>query len=221
MIEQTQDARANAPTDATLLAAAGVLSPSGDADGRASCDCADVAAYLDGELGRAESEAFERHLAACRACANELAEQRRLLCLLDVAFSRAQKGVELPEDFVRVVKARAQTDMTGTRGKSERRLVALVVAALASVALVLLGGRIVGGIAPLRAALGAALSICDMIFHTFAEALAGLLFILRGVGRYLATEPNGVGASVLLVLAVSLAALLRLLSDYRRERLTD
>lgn len=189
---------------------------------RSACDCADVAAYLDGELSVAESTSFENHLASCRTCALALAEQRRLLCLLDIAFTRAQRKVELPEDFVRVVKARAQTDMTSVRHTSERRRAALVVASLALIASALLGGRVLHiGLAPLRAALGAALSISDMIFHTLSEAVAGVLFILRGVGRQLATEPRGGGALLLLLLACALAALLRLVSDYHRERLPD
>jgi hypothetical protein len=211
MNEATQESSLSATGDAAMLFAP-----------RSACDCTDVAAYLDGELSVAESETFEGHLASCRTCADALSEQRRLLCLLDVAFSRAQRKVELPEDFVRVVKARAQTDMTSVRGTSERRRAALVVVALALVASALLGGRVLGGgIATLGAAAGAALSIFDMIFHTLAEAMAGLLFILRGVGRHLATEPGGVGALVLLLLACSLAALLRLVSDYHRERLPD
>lgn len=186
------------------------------------CDCTDVAAYLDGELSIAESASFERHIASCRACALALAEQRRLLCLLDAAFSRVHKRVELPEEFVRVVKARAQTDMTSARHASEGRRAALVVATLFLIACALLGGRIFAvGLTPLRAAAGAVLSISGMIFHTFSEAAAGLLFILRSVGRYLATEPRGGGTLVLLLLACALAALLRLVSDYHRERLTD
>ncbi|HVG28925.1 MAG TPA: zf-HC2 domain-containing protein, partial [Pyrinomonadaceae bacterium] len=82
---------------------------------RPPCGCTDVAAYLDGELSVAESSSFEEHLLACAPCAAALSEQRRLLCLLDAAFARAQKKVELPEDFARVVKARAQTDMTSVR----------------------------------------------------------------------------------------------------------
>jgi hypothetical protein len=189
---------------------------------RSPCDCTDVAAYLDGELSIAESASFELHIASCRTCADALAEQRRLLCLLDAAFSRGHKRVELPEEFVRVVKARAQTDMTSVRHASEGRRAALVVAALFLLACALLSGRIFAvGLAPLRAAAGAVLSISDMIFHTFSEAAAGLLFILRSIGRQLATEPRGGGALVLLLLACALAALLRLVSDYHRERLPD
>jgi anti-sigma factor RsiW len=189
---------------------------------RASCGCTDVAAYLDGELSVAESSTFEEHLLACAPCARALSEQRRLLCLLDAAFARAQKKVELPEDFARVVKARAQTDMTSVRRSGERRRAALLCLALAALALALLGVRAVGeGLLPLRAAVGAALSILDMIFHTVAEGFAGAALILRSAGRFVATEPGGVRASLFVALALSVFALLRLINKYHRERLPD
>lgn len=192
----------------------------GDSD--RPCACADVAAYLDGELSVAESSTFEAHLASCRFCARALAEQRRLLCLLDAAFARAQRKVELPADFVRVVKARAQTDMTCVRRRSEKRRAAVVCLALAALAAALLGGRVFGeGLTPLRAAAGALASVLDMALHTASEAFAGGLVILRGLGRHFAGEPRGIGAGAVLVLACALAALLRLISNYHRERLPD
>ena len=193
-----------------------------DGGARPPCDCTDVAAYLDGELSVAESSSFEDHLRACAPCAAALSEQRRLLCLLDAAFARAQKKVELPEDFARVVKARAQTDMTGVRRVSERRRAVLLCLALAALALSLLGARAVGeGLLPLRAAAGASLSILDMIFHAAAEAFAGAALILRSAGRFVATEPGGVRASLLVALALAVLALLRLINNYHRERLPD
>jgi anti-sigma factor RsiW len=196
--------------------------PARDDGARPSCDCTDVAAYLDGELSVAESSSFEDHLRACAPCAGALSEQRRLLCILDAAFARAQKKVELPEDFARVVKARAQTDMTSVRRVGERRRAALLCLALAALALALLGVRAIGeGLLPLRAAFGAGLSILDMIFHTAAEGFAGAALILRSAGRFVATESGGVRASFFVALALAVFALLRLINNYHRERLPD
>ena len=193
-----------------------------DNGARPPCDCTDVAAYLDGELSVAESSSFEEHLSACAPCAAALSEQRRLLCLLDAAFARAQKKVELPEDFARVVKARAQTAMTSVRRVGERRRAALLCLALAALALALLGARAVGeGLLPLRAGIGASLSILDMIFHAAAEGFAGAALILRSAGRFFAAEPGGVRASLLVALALAVLALLRLINNYHRERLPD
>jgi predicted anti-sigma-YlaC factor YlaD len=203
-------------------AATGAAGPTRAGEEARPCGCTDVAAYLDGELSVAESSTFEAHLRACAPCAGALSEQRRLLCLLDAAFARAQKRVELPEDFARVVKARAQTDMTSVRRAGERRRAALLCLALAALALALLGRTAVGeGLLPLRAALGAGLSVLDMIFHAAAEAFAGGALILRSAGRFVATEPGGVRASLFVALAVAVCALLRLINNYHRERLPD
>jgi anti-sigma factor RsiW len=187
-----------------------------------ACDCADVAAYLDGELSIAESSAFESHLASCRSCAGALAEQRRLLCLLDAAFARAQRKVDLPEDFVRVVKARAQTDMRCVRRKSEKWRALALCFGLAALAFALLGARATAeGLTPLRAAAGALGSILDMLFHTLREAAAGALLILRGFGRYLATGTGSAGVALLVALACAVVALFVLINNYHRERLPD
>ncbi|HEX8852022.1 MAG TPA: zf-HC2 domain-containing protein, partial [Pyrinomonadaceae bacterium] len=97
-----------------------------------SCRRAETAAaYLDGELDAAEALLFESHLRECSVCAAALLEQRRLLCLLDTAFAaREEACAALPKDFARVVTARAQTDMSGLRSKSEHRTALKICAAL-------------------------------------------------------------------------------------------
>jgi anti-sigma factor RsiW len=190
-------------------------------DARAACDCADVAAYLDGELSVAESSLFEQHLASCRACAIALAEQRRLLCLLDAAFARTRGQVDLPEDFARVVKARAQTDMTSVRRVAERRRALILCLALGALALVLfvVFGK---GVAPLGAAAGALLSMLRVVFHVAAQALAGAALVLRSLGRYLTSETDGLArVAIFAALACAVLLLLRLISDYHRQRLPD
>ena len=219
--EATTKAMGGTAYDGALLLA-GDKGALANADVSPACDCADVAAYLDGELNVAESSTFESHLASCRICSGALAEQRRLLCLLDVAFARAQRKVELPEDFVRVVKARAQTDMTCVRRNSEKWRALLLCLGLAALSFALLGSRVVGeGVAPLRAAAGALGTGLDMIFHAAAQAAAGALLILRGLGRYLSTETRGAGTGLVVALACAFVALLILINNYHRERLTD
>ncbi|MFL6229826.1 MAG: anti-sigma factor family protein [Pyrinomonadaceae bacterium] len=222
MNEATNRATDKAACDgATAFACDAALLPARDA-APAACDCADVAAYLDGELSVAESSAFESHLASCRSCAGALAEQRRLLCLLDAAFARAQRKVPLPEDFVRVVKARAQTDMRCVRRSSEKWLALALCLGLGALAFALIGGRaLADGLTPLRAAAGALGSILAMLFHAAAEAAAGALVILRGLGRYLSTGTRGAGLAVVAALACAALALVALINNYHRERLPD
>lgn len=187
-------------------------------------DCADVSAYLDGELSAPESSSFERHVKFCVRCAESLDEQRRLLCLLDAAFSRAhKKDAPPPEDFVRVVKARAQTDVRGVRGGTERRRALALTAALACLSLALVGFRAVGdALRPLRTLADALAATLDMTLHTVAELFAGAALILRSVGRLLLSAPGGGGLTfIFTALACALLLLFCLISDYHRRHLPD
>ncbi|MFN2598233.1 MAG: anti-sigma factor [Pyrinomonadaceae bacterium] len=211
------DATTSMETNATADAARNVASD----EAREACDCADVAAYLDGELSVAESSQFEQHLASCKACAAALADQRRLLCLLDAAFARSRGQVDLPEDFARVVKARAQTDMRSVRRGSERRRSLALCLALGAFALALF---VVFGasLAPLGATAGALLSVLRVVFHTAAEAAMGAALVLRSLGRYITSETDGLPRVVVFAaLACAILLLLRLISDYHRQRLHD
>ena len=188
------------------------------------CDCMNVAAYLDGELAAAESSTFEEHVRCCQFCAAALAEQRRLLCLLDATLrpARGEREVELPADFTRVMKARAQTDVRGVRCTSERRRSLALIFALASLSLALVGFRAVGdALTPLRAFAGAVVAVIDMALHTAGEAFAGVALVLRGFGRFLLSSPGGGSAVVLVALACAALLLFRLINNYHRERLRD
>jgi len=80
------------------------------------CQLEEVAAYLDGELTGVALDEFEQHLGSCASCTTELRTQRQLLCTLDVAFNDA-RSFHLPNNFARVVTARAENDLTGMRDR--------------------------------------------------------------------------------------------------------
>jgi anti-sigma factor RsiW len=186
------------------------------------CDCSNVGAYLDGELSAGESASFESHVEGCPPCAAALAEQRRLLCLLDAALRPARgDDAAVPEDFARTMKARAQTDVRGLRRASERRLSLALVAALALLSLALVGaGALAAALTPLRALAGALAAVLDMTLHTAGEGFAGAAFVLRGFGRFLLSSEGG-PAAVLAALACAALLLLRLVAGYHRARLRD
>lgn len=195
-----------------------------DDGARAACDRADAAAYLDGELGVAESASFESHLKSCAPCAAALAEQQRLLCLLDAAFSRAQhRHVEVPADFARVAVARARSDMTRVRRRSEKGLALALASALAVVAFALLGAGFWGELVSLALpAAHAASSLSDMTLRATGSAASGTGVLLRGFGGYLLqSSPPGAHAFVYAALACAVLLLLGLIGKYRRAGLPD
>jgi len=189
------------------------------------CSRADAVAYLDGELDAVAAGEFERHVVSCHVCAGTLAEQRRLLCALDVAFSeQPQRGeFALPENFAQVVTARAQTDMCSLlRRPSEKRRALSLIILLAVASFALLGASNFGAaLAPARSAWNALTTALNVATHTIIETLTGLALILRALGGRLIAEPGSPRLLVWLLFASALFLLLRLITNYHRRRASD
>ena len=192
------------------------------AENEAADPCTDVAAYLDGELDAPDSARFELHTESCAPCATALREQRRLLCVLDAAFGDAQRQFTLPENFTQVVKARAQSDMSGVRLRSEKKRALLLCAGLAAAAFALLGWQTPNELlAPLRALAGALSTALDMAAHTVAEAGAGLALMLRVFSGQLMDESGALRVASYFILAAAIVVLFRLIGSYHRTHLPD
>lgn len=181
----------------------------------------DVAAYLDGELEARACAQFERHLKHCAACSSSLREQRRVLCVLDVAFDGGRRTLDLPANFTEVVAARARADMNGVRGGAERRRALWLCAGLAFLSFLLLGGRTGELFAPVGRAARATGAALDMFFRSVVEAGAASAMMLRVLGGQLTGAPGPVRVALYLALASSLALLFRLISNYHRAHVRD
>jgi anti-sigma factor RsiW len=187
-------------------------------EAQAASPCLDVAAYLDGELDEGAGARFEQHTKTCAPCATALAEQRRLLCVLDAAFGDAQKRIQLPSNFTEIVKARAQSDMSSVRNHSERKRAALLTAGLAALSFALLGWQAWNELfAPVRVAAGVAETLLDMAANAVGEAASGVALTLRVLGGQMLEEP-GAGSSVgtYIIFALIVALLFRLIVSYHR-----
>jgi anti-sigma factor RsiW len=194
-----------------------------DGDAPAAHPCLDVAAYLDGELDPASAARFEGHAKTCAPCTATLAEQRRLLCVLDAAFGRAERQLTLPANFTEVVKARAQSDMSSVRRGCEGRRALLYSAALAALAFALLGRQAWDALfAPLRATAGILVTLLDMTANTASEAASGLALMLGVLGGQMLEEPGALSVVVYVMFAVAVGLLFRLIVRYHRTpRLPD
>jgi anti-sigma factor RsiW len=183
-----------------------------------------VAAYLDGELDAATAERFERHVKGCATCAAALNEQKRLLCLLDVAFpgQRAEQDFALPKDFARVVTAHARTDMSGVRQRSEHRRAVALCALLAVGSFALLGlRRFDAALAPFTGFARAVAGILGMLARALTDAATGAAVILRAVGGHYFAEHLPFKVLTGLLLACAAVLLLRLIGSYHRARVQE
>ncbi|HEX8137605.1 MAG TPA: zf-HC2 domain-containing protein [Pyrinomonadaceae bacterium] len=185
-----------------------------------TCRSDEIAAYLDGELAESARCALERHLAECAPCAEQLREQRRLLCALDMALS-GEHSLPIPKDFARVVAAHAQSDMSGVRARSENRRALCLCLLLATVSAILIGSAALSdaALAPFWALAKPAATVMAFFGRMLYNVGAGLAVISRLGGRLL-FESRPLGLFGCLLFAAALALLPRLIISYHRTRIT-
>lgn len=195
-----------------------------------SCNAAErgqASAYLDGELDPKASNLFEAHIEVCTLCVATLAEQRRLLAVLDAAFSgealREGEVIRLPKNFAEVVTARAQTDMSGLSAPSEKvRALRLSIGLAMMCAFLLLAGAIMfTGDETLSAFASATESVLSMAVRAGRDASAGGTIILRAIGGRFVSQLDSVTFFIWGLFACALIALFRLINSYRGETVSE
>jgi hypothetical protein len=150
-------------------------------DTKNSDDCprADIAAYIDGELAPGEELELEIHLASCKVCAEELNEQKKLLCALDYALE--EKEFELPVNFTKVVVANAESRVSGLRRPKERFNALFVCLALFLVVFVGLGSEAKSVLFSSSRFVEQFLAVGGFITHLVYDIAIGTAVILRSL----------------------------------------
>lgn len=185
------------------------------------CKSEEIAAYLDGELDDAARAEFEQHAGQCPSCAEQLREQRGLLCTLDFALGGESALPMPPANFARVVAAHAQSDMSGVRAPSEHKRALWLCMMLAALSALLIGAAALSEsvVTPLRAITKPLAMMIGFFWHTIYNAGAGVVVISR-VSGHLIFESRPLGIIGCLLLIAALALLPRLIINYHRARIT-
>jgi hypothetical protein len=125
--------------------------------------------------------------------------------------------VTLPADFTRVVRARAQTDMSGVRGRGERARALKICAALALLTCLLLGTTLFSAaVGPLAQAFRAASGVAGVAGRAAVDAGAGAGVIMRAVGGRFVAVSEPLLALQWVAFFGALLLLLRLIVRYHR-----
>jgi hypothetical protein len=184
---------------------------------RDCCRSEEIAAYLDGELEAVAVSLFELHLKACLNCAQELHDQRRLLCALDYAFGEDEQSLALPQNFAQVVATHAESDMSGVRLRIEHGRALRWCIGLSLITFGLLGASLNSSVlVPVKAAARFAASLLGLMWNALYDAGAGLAVILRALGRRFIFEPHPFSLFAFLLFVIALALLPRLIVRYHR-----
>ena len=178
------------------------------------------AAYVDGELDTDLTLLFEDHLDSCAECRAELRAHRLFVCELDAAMLESAE-IPVPDDFSRMVAARAASDMRGVRTRSENRKALTICAVLAFVGFVLLGASARKSLFSFAESFVATVfGLVSFVATTAYDAVSGFAVVFRVLSKKVIIETGSLGPLVGL-LALAILILSRLISNYHRTRATE
>jgi anti-sigma factor RsiW len=185
-----------------------------------TCEELALSAYVEGELDEHANSAIESHLQSCAGCRDTLRAHQSFLCELDSAFM-TPLDVPVPQNFSRIVTARATSDMSSVRSSGEYRKAIAI-----SLSLALIGFPLLGSVArhwlwgSVRRIIGSVSLLADLAWSTAYGATAGALVISRAVARRLVVESGGL-VLLLLLLTCAIIVLSRLITNYHRAHASD
>ena len=179
-----------------------------------------IAAYIDGELEADVTSLFEDHLEACASCRAELRAHQLFICELDAALIDTPE-IPVPANFSRMVAARASSDMSGVRTRSENRKALGICLILALGGFALIGATARDAIFMLgEKFVTTFFGVVGFVSTAVYDTVAGLAVIFRVVSRKVIIE-SGSLAPLLVLLAVAVFVLSRMISNYHRTGATE
>jgi predicted anti-sigma-YlaC factor YlaD len=180
------------------------------------CPRSAIAAYIDGELAPPEEMSLEMHLTVCDICRAHLNEEKKLLNALDFALEEKTE-IEIPENFAKVIAARAESSVSGLRNRRERSTALFLCASLFLFAVAGFG-------AETERVASAFFTVSDKLFavvgfgaNLIYDVSFGTVVILRTLGCKLFFNPAVLAAVAAAFVIVSIVAFPRLFARYNRS----
>ena len=179
-----------------------------------------IAAYVDGELEADVTALFEDHVESCAPCRTELRAHRLFVCELDAALTETGE-IPVPLEFSKMVAARASSDMSGVRTRSENRKALGICLILALGGFALLGATARDAIFMIvEKFVSTFFGVAGFISTAVYDTVAGLAVIFRVLSRKIIVESGSLGPGLVL-LAVAILILSRLIHNYHRTSATE
>jgi anti-sigma factor RsiW len=182
------------------------------------CDQNLIGAYVDGELDADLVVRLDEHLKTCSDCQFELRAHRLFVCELDATLTKSGE-IPVPRDFSRMVAARARSDMSGVRTRSENRKALAICMILALSGFALLGATArYAVLAVIEKFVAKVFSLVEFIVTAIYDAVAGVVVIFKVLSGKV---QSGASGPLLVLLAVGVLLLSRLLSHYHHTGATE
>ena len=172
-----------------------------------TCPREDIFAYLDGELSPDEELHLEFHFAECKNCADEVNAQKKVSNSLEIILEDEMKNIELPENFTKVVTAKAESNVGGLRKKREIKRALWISGGLLFLVTLGLGTKIKGVWLTFESFSEQFSAVIGFVSHLVYDTAVGVSVILRSLSHKFVF---GSFISLFLVMAFFIVAFLSL-----------
>lgn len=142
------------------------------------CPQPEIIPYLDGELSLADEGLLEFHLSECETCQKELNEQKKLLSVMNFAFTEKEELV-LPKDFAKVVAVRAESNVSGLRCRKERKIAFYSSFGLLVLFLIGFSGNFSSFFTPVAKFIEPIIGFISIVFYFVFDLLIGITAIVK------------------------------------------
>lgn len=179
------------------------------------CPRTDISAYIDGELTSDDELHLEHHLAECSLCSAELNEQKNFLRALDICLD-AEREIELPKDFLKIVVAKAESNVSGLRQPKERFNAVFVCAALFLLVVFGLGSEINSVIGTFIKFGEQILTVASFVWHLGYDLSIACAVVLRSLSYQVVFRSSASFAFVFVFFAATMLVLTKLIARFNQ-----
>ncbi|MDQ3633820.1 MAG: zf-HC2 domain-containing protein [Acidobacteriota bacterium] len=170
------------------------------------CPREEIAAYVDGELSSSEEFDLDLHLSNCKICSDELNSQKKVSTTLEILLEDKAEDIKLPENFTKVITAKAESNVSGLRHPKERLSAVFISASLVLLVVVGLRTQFETLSFAVRKFTHQFLAVVGFLWHMIIDVALVFAVILRSLSQHFVY-----GSALTLILILTVFALTALI----------
>lgn len=180
------------------------------------CPRAEIAEYIDGELLPSDELDLELHFAICEICFDELNSQKKVSSTLEILLEDSSH-IELPENFTKVVTAKAESNLDGLRSPKERGNALLICAILFLLLLLGFGTESQTILLAVEKFTEQIFAVGGFVFHLFYTLTFGISVIFGSVFHKFIFSSVSILLLLTVTFVISFLILSRMVFSFRRS----
>lgn len=181
------------------------------------CPHEEIVAYIDGELSLREELDLDLHLSNCKICTDELNSQKKVSTILEILLEDKAEDIKLPENFTKIITARAESNVSGLRHPKERLSAVFISAVLILPVVIGLGTKFETLRFAAQKFTHQFLTVVGFIWHTLLDTALVFAVILRSLIQHFVYSSALTLFLILTVFAMTALILSKMILRFERS----